>query len=108
MQGYASTFVSISNSTFAVNSAQRGNDTDTAIGSSTFNSLQGLGGAMRLFVAALWLDSTAVQDNFAPAAGGGVERMHPGTPSSLACFHDKLSAVGWPLCACILLATNKK
>ena len=74
VQGYASTFVSISNSTFALNSAEHGgvNSTDTANGSSTFMSLEGVGGAMRLFVAALWLDSTVIRDNFAPAAGGGM------------------------------------
>lgn len=74
MQGYASTFVSIFNCTFALNCAQRGsaNSSNFATGSSTFASLQGLGGAMRLFVAALWLDNTAIQDNFATAAGGGM------------------------------------
>ena len=74
VQGYASTFVSMLNCTFELNRAQRGsaNSSNFATGSSTFASLQGLGGAMRLFVAALWLDNTAIQDNLASAAGGGM------------------------------------
>ena len=74
VQGYATTFVSISNSTFALSSADLGvsSSSSAAAGSSTFTSLQGVGGALRLFVAAVWLDSTVIRDNFAPAAGGGI------------------------------------
>lgn len=88
VQGHSTTFVSISNSTFALNSAQldAANNSDVATGSSTFVSLQGLGGAMRLFVAALWLDSTVIHDNFAPAAGGAIffdQSCLPVCPNSL-------------------------
>lgn len=111
VQGYASTFVSILNSTYALNSAQlggAGNNNSVAAGSSTFMSLQGLGGALRLFVAALWLDSTVFRDNFAPAAGGAIffdQSCLPVCPSCLEACCDNtqcLSAVVLPFGACIL------
>lgn len=63
---YGKTFMSINSSSFTANTASR-----NASGA-TFATLSGSGGALRLFVAVLWVDGTSFQSNYASNVGGAI------------------------------------
>ena len=58
--------MSITNSIFTANTAS-GNTSST-----TFATLPGSEGALRLFVAVLWVDGSSFQSNFASNVGGAI------------------------------------
>ena len=50
----------------------RGNTAEGLTSSATFDELAGLGGALRMFVAVLWLEDVAFESNTARTIGGAM------------------------------------
>ena len=63
---FGNTYVIITRSDFSSNSA------DGSSSSSDFSLLGGLGGALRIFAAVLWIDGTAFNQNMAASVGGAM------------------------------------
>ena len=76
---FSNTYVIVTGSIFADNSAEG------FAASSDFSKLGGLGGALRIFAAVLWLDRTKFQQNTAATVAGAVF------------FNQSCALVGMPL-----------
>ncbi len=63
---FGNVYVIITQSNFTSNSAEG------SLSGSDFSTLGGLGGALRVFAAVLWLDGTAFTQNLAGTVGGAV------------------------------------
>ena len=80
--GFGKCIVYIGNSTFHNNSAMTSTGHDASFASSSFNTLPGSGGSIRMIGAALWIEDTTSGSNQADSLGGAILFEQSCTPVS--------------------------